>query len=1132
MVPGWGAQEHRRSFVAPSWTLTAGLVGILLLSGSTAMVGALSRTTLENGSQLTPIQPSPTSNAVAPALGSSESEISLSPNSAGLVERTVFLNYNLSASGNFGSSVWNWQAGQAAVNPSTGELWIPTTPISRAFVPSPLKGPTIVYDPSNNVSSAQTVLVNSSAIVFDGGSGILYATEPLNNTVAAINASTAKWVGEAIPVGDDPSAIAYDSSNGEIYVANYGSGNVTVINGSSAQIANAGIPVGAGPASLAVDPPMAKLFVGNYGSENVTVIDTANNASQSQIPLLAGPSSLAVSTESNTLAVGMPSTSAVDVFVASTGATLSTVTLGRNVSALTVDSNGSEFIVASESNLNLSFINSSRGTLLTESLPLPASPQRLELDAASDLLYVWSNASREVIAVNLSIVQYTQLSPDLGVRAGDAAYDSASGTVLVTDRSSDSIDFLNATSLVEVRPPLGLPGRPDSIVNDPQDGVDYVGFVGGVEAIDPITGEVLADNLSLPGNNSDLVVTQSSGYLWDLNEVSGLLSLQLGNLDGGLLSLLDVGQVNLRGITFDTTTDALFVVDLSNSSIAVVNANDGIVQGWIVGVPDVVSVAFDAADGLVYALGDALYAIDPESGQIVAGPIDVGAGAIYWSVSFDPSRDFLYVVTSGPGPAFNGSLSVVDGSTLNSSLGSYVTIRVGQLPLVALPVILPGSLANGSGEIWVPNDASGTLSIVASLPEITYLSASPNPVDQNVATRFLLGYTGGAGPSTVSYAGLPTSCASEDTLTLNCTPTVRGTFNVTVQVVDSLGYSASALTVLSVSPALHVHLGLSATQLDLGMPLNATASIPSGSGTAPYSFAWTWGDGKSSKGAAQTHTYGTTGTYVLTVTATDVGGGVASTAATVTVVAAPQVGLSSSSPVNETDVDIPIQLNATVVGGTTPGTGTWNLTGGVVLHGLSVSHKFKTVGIYFANFTYVDASGYTVTKTMSVQVNPALSIKLSALPSTAPIVVGSSILFNVTISGGTAPYLVFWSFDDGSYASGISAEHSFASPGTYNVSLSVEDAAGVWQNSSDKVTVDANSTGHGLLGGSVIAGVFVGAVVGLALGTLILFLVGRRRRKTPPGAPQPYTTGGSTPPTTEGPSAPPESGAPTEWRED
>ncbi len=1043
------------------------------------------------------------------------------------------LNYNTTLDSNFGSSVWNWEVESPAVDPASGELLLPTVPVPGSNLATPASGPLIAFNPAINESEIVTGVANASSATFDETDNIAYLTFPENDSVGPLNATTLKWAGPAIPVGNDPVASLWDASTDQVFVANYGSNNLTIIDGATQSISVAGLPVGESPVALTLDSEDQFVYVANSKSLNLSVVNASDDSLLVPVRLSFAATSLAFAPSADRIAVGMPASSQLLILNATSGGTENLVPLGTNVSSILTALNGTEFVVANQTSEYLTVVNATTGSPTLEAVDVDYASQKLAGPLADGDSFSWSNESREISVFNVENPAGAQVSPDLGSEPEAVAFDPSSGTILVADRTDKAVEFLNSTTLRQTRSPLALLGTPEAIVESVSTGTAYVGFDGGVAEIDSATGTVLTTNDSLPGNNSDLLISATTGYLWDQNSLSGLIALSLASLSGALITGIDLGQSNTDGLALDNLTNNLYVVDRSNSSVVAVNASTGIPAGpWISSISGVSAVAYDSADELVYALGTGLFAIDPLSNQIVAGPIALGEGSAFEALTFDSSRDFLYVVDSGVGPTFNGSVEVIDGSSLNASQGSFVTIPVGLQPVAAATVALRGTLTPLSSEIWVANLGSGTLSVIASPPVVTAFGSTPDPVDVGATTQIVVQAEGGAGQTTVIYSGLPPSCATADLLSLSCTPAERGTYNVTVEVVDSFGYSASATTMLSVSPAIRLHLGLSANQVDLGMPLNVSATVAAGSGTGPFSFTWSWGDGKTSRGASQSHTYAATGSYILTLTATDVGGGASSASASVTVDGDPQVSLISSSPTNETDVDVPIQLNASVNAGTTPGTGTWNLTGGILLHGLSVSHKFKTVGIYFANFTYVDASGYTVTKTMSVQVNPALSIKLSTLPSTAPIVVGSSILFNVTISGGTAPYSVFWSFDDGSYASGISTEHSFASPGTYNVSLSVEDAAGVWQNSSDKVTVDANSTGHGLLGGSVIAGVFVGAVVGLALGTLILFLVGRRRRKTPPGAPQPYTTGGSTPPTTEGPSAPPESGAPTEWRED
>lgn len=64
-----------------------------------------------------------------------------------------------------------------------------------------------------------------------------------------------------------------------------------------------------------------------------------------------------------------------------------------------------------------------------------------------------------------------------------------------------------------------------------------------------------------------------------------------------------------------------------------------------------------------------------------------------------------------------------------------------------------------------------------------------------------------------------------------------------------------------------------------------------------------------------------------------------------------------------------------------------------------------------------------------------------------------NITASATATGGVPPYTYVWSFGDGSTAEGQTVQHTFASPGTYPVSVSVTDSVGGETTDSTKVTV-------------------------------------------------------------------------------
>jgi hypothetical protein len=64
---------------------------------------------------------------------------------------------------------------------------------------------------------------------------------------------------------------------------------------------------------------------------------------------------------------------------------------------------------------------------------------------------------------------------------------------------------------------------------------------------------------------------------------------------------------------------------------------------------------------------------------------------------------------------------------------------------------------------------------------------------------FAVNATGGTGGLALTYRGLPSGCASANVTSFNCTPTVPGTYNVTVVASDYFGVNASAFVHLTVT---------------------------------------------------------------------------------------------------------------------------------------------------------------------------------------------------------------------------------------------------------------------------------------------------------------------------------------------
>jgi len=1065
--------------------------------------------------------------------------LTFSPSSAGSVVQTAFVNYDGSTPGNFPSMVWLWDAsGYATVDPVTDQLWIPEFPITTAHIPAPPNAPALIYSPASNSTQMDPQLANASSIAYDPLNGYLYATLPLTNQVVAYSLITGTTVGSPIPVGGDPHDILYDPVSQDLVVANTASGNLSIIDGATGQLLQSVPHVGISPIALVDAPTIGEVFVANSGvyagAYNVTPVNVTKNfvVESPPIRLFSSPSALAYSTSTNLLAIATPSSTLLNLYDASTEVVEGTSSVGLNVSSVISSLNGSEFVSVNGTALHLSLVQARAGLVTPIALNVTLPPDRLTLDPTNGLVYVWSNTNRTITVANISTRSVVQLSPNLGAEAATLAYDPGSGYVFVADWASHAVSVLNATTFQTVRAPLTVPGTPNSLADDPATGTIYIGFTGGVLAVDAQTGGIISENTGpdLAGNNTQLIVDPQSGLLWDLNKITGLYALDMPSLTLQLQTRIAAGTVNLQGVALDNESDTLFVVNRSDPAaptlVAVNGANGSIIGAPISTIPGLLSVAYDSADHKIYALGEAVWIVNPGNRSIVAGPIPIAPHVVAWSIVYDPSREFLYVASNGSsGPPWPGNITVIDGSSVAASQVSYTTFPAGQLPIDSTPVNFPGSNSQGSSEIWVTNFISGTISIIASPPRITFLAATPNPVDVGASTSVLLGFVGGAGPSTISYSGLPTGCVSQDATTINCKVVSAATYTISATIEDLLGYTTQSSTVLSVNPALAVQVELNgggSAAIDLGATLNATASVTGGTG--PFNYSWAFGDGATAWGANTSHVYAAPGMYLLTVITKDAGGGVSSATSQVTVEPLPTVAVAAS-PSNVTDVGIPVSFATLASGGVSPGTSYWTFGDGATANGTTVHHTYSTAGTYFATVHYTDAAGEPVSNYTTVTVNAALAATFQvatgptspALPTGTSVTAGTALDFTTSISGGTAPYTIVWGFGDGSYGYGVESSHAFANAGTYNVTLFIEDKVGAEWNATYHLTVTSSSNAS-TFGTSFDEALVLGILVGAAVAAVLLFAAGRSRSKPPSSPPTPYTPPvKETPPATEEP---------------
>jgi len=175
----------------------------------------------------------------------------------------------------------------------------------------------------------------------------------------------------------------------------------------------------------------------------------------------------------------------------------------------------------------------------------------------------------------------------------------------------------------------------------------------------------------------------------------------------------------------------------------------------------------------------------------------------------------------------------------------------------------------------------------------------------------------------------------------------------------------------------------------------------------------------------------------------------------------PPVLLSTSFTYSPTSPQASQQVSftASASGGTGPYNYTWAFGDGMTGTGITVYHTYSTAGSYNVLLTVKDSSPspqtassqQTITVTSTPPPPPSLTASFTV--SLSHPVVGQTVSFTGSASGGTSPYSYAWNFGDSSTGSGSSVSHVYQTAGVYTVVLTVTDAAGHVASSSNTVTV-------------------------------------------------------------------------------
>lgn len=579
---------------------------------------------------------------------------------------------------------------------------------------------------------------------------------------------------------------------------------------------------------------------------------------------------------------------------------------------------------------------------------------------------------------------------------------------------------------------------------------------GNVAVGNPVTVTVSSDGTVSP--YAQTVKDDGASTFWRLSEPSGPTAYDWASFNDGAVGT-GVGRGVPGSNSADTNTASSFdgtANGLVSAPTAITGPDTFTTEAWI--------KTTSTSGGKIIGFGNAKTAISgnydrhtymDNAGRIVFGVYPGGVRTINSAASYNDGNWHQVVSTLGP----NGMALYVDGQRVaartDTTWGQPYTgyWRVG------------GDNLNGWTSRPSSNFVAGAIDDVSIYP--TALSADQvarhyraaggvlpnvNPTAAfTTAASFLKVDVDGSGSTDsdgtiVSHAWNFGDGGTATGATASHTYGTPGNYAVTLTVTDDRGgthVSTKTVTVNAPPPNAAPTAAFTTTATNLKLDVDGTTSTDTDGSVSSY--AWDFGDGSTASGATATHTYAAAGTYNVKLTVTD-NGGAAGTITTPVTVAAPPPNQPPTAGFTSDAIDLAVDFDAgqSADADGTISTYAWDFGDGSQGSGQQVSRTYAAAGTYRVTLIVTDDNGATAQQARDV------TVTAPPPPNVAPTAAFTAQATNLDVDvdatassdpdGTIASYA--WDFGDGTTGTGATAEHSYATAGTYNVKLTVTDNAG------------------------------------------------------------------------------------------
>jgi len=265
----------------------------------------------------------------------------------------------------------------------------------------------------------------------------------------------------------------------------------------------------------------------------------------------------------------------------------------------------------------------------------------------------------------------------------------------------------------------------------------------------------------------------------------------------------------------------------------------------------------------------------------------------------------------------------------------------------------------------------------------------------------------------------------------------------------SAGVVAGSDTCVSTEPMPEVDFNATPRSGTVPLTVQFTSTVTN----AVTSYAWNFGDGSVASTANPTHTYTNAGSFGVTLTITGPGGTVQAIKPDYITVLVPAPEVSFVGTPRSGDTPLTVQFTSTV---TNTVTGyAWSFGDGGIATTANPTHTYTNAGSFGVTLIITGPGGTAqTTRPGYITVNPPPNVPTATfsadmISGLAPL----TVTFTATTSGLVEGWL--WTFGDGETATtGPMVQHTYQTPGVFDVSLTVSNTSGSYVASEpDFITV-------------------------------------------------------------------------------